>query len=68
MDGGGEQEQPKWTTTESSETAMGNEIEEEAVQIARRRGRHIKKRALKNKALAVSFNEKDLKYYARTKP
>ncbi|KAK8989153.1 hypothetical protein V6N11_030519 [Hibiscus sabdariffa] len=28
------------------------------------RGRHIKKRALKNKALSVSFNEKDLRDYA----
>ncbi|GER31645.1 nucleolar protein 12 [Striga asiatica] len=27
------------------------------------RGRHIKKRALKNKSLSVSFNEKDLKDY-----
>ncbi|KAK8551564.1 hypothetical protein V6N12_040198 [Hibiscus sabdariffa] len=27
------------------------------------RGRHIKKRALKNKALSVSFNEKDLRDY-----
>ncbi|XP_041015353.1 uncharacterized protein LOC121258071 [Juglans microcarpa x Juglans regia] len=42
---------------------MGEEIEEEAVQLARPRGRHIKKRALKNKALAVSFNEKHLKDY-----
>ncbi|XP_041026155.1 ribosomal RNA-processing protein 17 [Juglans microcarpa x Juglans regia] len=53
----------KGTTAASSETAMGEEIEEEAVQLGRPRGRHIKKRALKNKALAVSFNEKDLKDY-----
>lgn len=26
------------------------------------RGRHIKKRALRNKSLSVSFDEKDLKY------
>ncbi|KAK8585285.1 hypothetical protein V6N13_139219 [Hibiscus sabdariffa] len=29
------------------------------------RGRHIKKRALKNKALSVSFNEKDLRDYRK---
>lgn len=28
----------------------------------RARAHHIKKRALKNKSLAVSFSEKDLKY------
>ncbi|XP_027347623.1 nucleolar protein 12 [Abrus precatorius] len=35
-------------------------MEEEAVQ---RRGGHLKKRALKNKALGISFNEKDLRDY-----
>lgn len=44
------------------------EAEAEAVlgdggQNLRIRGRHIKKRALKNKALTVSFDEKDLKYF-----
>lgn len=30
------------------------------------RGRHINKRALKNKALSVTFDEKDLRYSAIT--
>ncbi|XVF87574.1 hypothetical protein PTKIN_Ptkin18bG0131200 [Pterospermum kingtungense] len=34
-----------------------------AQQLSRPRRRHIKKRALKNKALSVSFNEKDLRDY-----
>ncbi|EOY28403.1 Uncharacterized protein TCM_029979 [Theobroma cacao] len=43
---------------------MEEEYEEEAPrQLSKPRGRHIKKRALKNKALAVSFNEKDLRDY-----
>ncbi|OMO65097.1 Calmodulin binding protein-like protein [Corchorus olitorius] len=33
------------------------------LQVSKPRGRHIKKRALKNKALSVSFNEKDLRDY-----
>lgn len=37
-------------------------VEEESGQNPHIRARHIKKRSLKNKALAVSFNEKDLKY------
>ncbi|XP_022142095.1 ribosomal RNA-processing protein 17-like [Momordica charantia] len=36
---------------------------DEGGELAQPRGRHIKKRALKNKALAVSFNEKDLRDY-----
>jgi ribosomal RNA-processing protein 17 len=36
---------------------------EEEIEVARPRGRHIKKRALKNKAVAVTFDEKDLRYY-----
>jgi len=36
---------------------------EEAVELARPQGRHIRKRALKNKALSVKFNEKDLRDY-----
>ncbi|KAF3972335.1 hypothetical protein ACB098_05G199100 [Castanea mollissima] len=42
---------------------MVEEIEEEAVQLARPQGRRIRKRALKNKALSVKFNEKDLRDY-----
>ncbi|GLT83036.1 hypothetical protein SLE2022_013490 [Rubroshorea leprosula] len=43
---------------------MEEEFEEEAPpQLPKVRARHIKKRALKNKALAVSFNEKDLRDY-----
>ncbi|GLT49449.1 hypothetical protein SLA2020_230020 [Shorea laevis] len=43
---------------------MVEEFEEEAPpQLPKVRGHHIKKRALKNKALAVSFNEKDLRDY-----
>lgn len=42
---------------------MEEEIEEEALQVPKVRGRHIKKKALKNKALSVSFDEKDLKDY-----
>ncbi|KAM7525135.1 hypothetical protein LguiA_015037 [Lonicera macranthoides] len=38
-------------------------VEEESGQNPHIRARHIKKRSLKNKALAVSFNEKDLKDY-----
>lgn len=41
------------------------EVEEEAVpQPGPTKGRHLKKRALKNKSLAVTFNEKDLRYTA----
>ncbi|KAI4356154.1 hypothetical protein L6164_000198 [Bauhinia variegata] len=36
---------------------------EEAVRQPEARGRHLKKRCLKNKALAVGFNEKDLRDY-----
>ncbi|CAN6683228.1 unnamed protein product [Malus baccata var. baccata] len=35
-------------------------VEEEAIPFVNSRSRHIKKRALKNKVLAVTFNEKDL--------
>ncbi|GMI82382.1 hypothetical protein like AT1G11240 [Hibiscus trionum] len=43
---------------------MAEEYDEEApVALSKPRGRHIKKRALKNKALSVSFNEKDLRDY-----
>lgn len=42
---------------------MEEHIEEETLQVPKVRGRHIKKRALKNKALSVSFDEKDLKDY-----
>ncbi|OVA10241.1 Nucleolar protein 12 [Macleaya cordata] len=44
---------------------MEEEREVEAVvgQIPRARGNFIKKRALKNKALSVSFNDKDLRDY-----
>uniref|UniRef100_A0A2N9GFF5 Ribosomal RNA-processing protein 17 n=1 Tax=Fagus sylvatica TaxID=28930 RepID=A0A2N9GFF5_FAGSY len=42
---------------------MAKAIEEEVIPIGRIQGRHIKKRALKNKALAVNFNEKDLRDY-----
>ncbi|KAL5774587.1 hypothetical protein ACOSP7_012144 [Xanthoceras sorbifolium] len=38
-------------------------MEEEAPLVPKVRGRYITKRALKNKALAVSFDEKDLKDY-----
>ncbi|XWS15669.1 hypothetical protein CRYUN_Cryun34aG0021700 [Craigia yunnanensis] len=37
--------------------------EEDSQQLSKPRGRHIKKRALKNKALSVFFNEKDLRDY-----
>lgn len=37
-------------------------MEEEAQPPSRFRPPHIKKRALKNKALSVSFSEKDLTY------
>ncbi|XVF27724.1 hypothetical protein REPUB_Repub14bG0133200 [Reevesia pubescens] len=43
---------------------MGEDYEEVApLQQSKPQGRHIKKRALKNKALSVSFNEKDLRDY-----
>ncbi|KAJ9168925.1 hypothetical protein P3X46_020401 [Hevea brasiliensis] len=42
---------------------MEGEIEGGEPQLPPNRARHIKKRALKNKALAVSFNEKDLRDY-----
>lgn len=45
------------------EAPMAEEIEVEAGEVARPLGRHIRKRALKNKALSVAFNEKDLRYY-----
>ncbi|XP_050148200.1 ribosomal RNA-processing protein 17-like isoform X3 [Malus sylvestris] len=35
-------------------------VEEEAIPSVNPRSRHIKKRALKNKALVVTFNEKEL--------
>ncbi|KAJ1391695.1 Nucleolar protein 12 [Sesbania bispinosa] len=39
-------------------------MEEEAVPLpVQRKGAHFKKKALKNKALGISFNEKDLKDY-----
>lgn len=38
-------------------------MEAEAVQQAPRKGGHLKKRALKNKALGITFDEKDLKDY-----
>jgi hypothetical protein len=55
------QPQVKKTTAASVEAAMAKAIEEEVIPIGRIQGRHIKKRALKNKALAVNFNEKDLR-------
>lgn len=43
---------------------MGAEIEDNgAIQIPPTRVGHIKKRALKNKAVSVSFNQKDLRDY-----
>ncbi|KDP20891.1 hypothetical protein JCGZ_21362 [Jatropha curcas] len=42
---------------------MEGQIEEAEPQLPAVRARHINKRALKNKALAVSFNEKDLRDY-----
>ncbi|XP_031740788.1 ribosomal RNA-processing protein 17 isoform X2 [Cucumis sativus] len=36
---------------------------EEGGELAQPHARHIKKRALRNKALSVSFNEKDLRDY-----
>lgn len=42
--------------------AMVENEGEEGGQLAQPRARHIKKRALKNKALSVSFNEKDLRF------
>ena len=37
--------------------------EDVAIPAAAPRGRYINKRALKNKAVAVTFNEKGLRYY-----
>ncbi|XP_050148199.1 uncharacterized protein LOC126623364 isoform X2 [Malus sylvestris] len=37
-------------------------VEEEAIPSVNPRSRHIKKRALKNKALVVTFNEKELSF------
>ncbi|XP_028788719.1 ribosomal RNA-processing protein 17 [Neltuma alba] len=42
---------------------MGDNVEGEVVPQEGSRGRHLKKRALKNKAVAVGFNEKDLRDY-----
>ncbi|XP_044462014.1 ribosomal RNA-processing protein 17 [Mangifera indica] len=42
---------------------MEEEIEPEGPEVPKVRGRYIKKRALKNKAVSVSFDEKDLKDY-----
>ncbi|KAK9099930.1 hypothetical protein Scep_023360 [Stephania cephalantha] len=39
------------------------EGEEEETQIPKASSRHIKKRALRNKSLTISFNEKDLRDY-----
>ncbi|RXH86078.1 hypothetical protein DVH24_017131 [Malus domestica] len=39
---------------------MAGKVVEEAIPAVNPRGSYIKKRALKNKALAVTFNEKDL--------
>ncbi|KAK9130175.1 hypothetical protein Sjap_010662 [Stephania japonica] len=39
------------------------EGEEEETQIPKSTSRHIKKRALRNKALTIAFNEKDLRDY-----
>ncbi|KAL5579323.1 hypothetical protein UlMin_011765 [Ulmus minor] len=41
---------------------MGEEVEE-PIQGPPSRGRHIRKRALRNKALSISFDEKDLRDY-----
>ncbi|XVE51250.1 hypothetical protein DITRI_Ditri02bG0024900 [Diplodiscus trichospermus] len=44
--------------------AMEEEYEEEApLPLSKPRGRHIQKRALKNKSLSVSLNENDLRDY-----
>lgn len=43
--------------------AMDAEVEEGG-QPQQRHTKHIKKRAIRNKALAVSFNEKDLRFAA----
>ncbi|KAJ7968467.1 ribosomal RNA-processing protein 17-like [Quillaja saponaria] len=40
---------------------MADEVEVEPIQHTAPRGPYIKKRAIKNKALAVDFNEKDLR-------
>lgn len=45
---------------------MEEEIEPEGPEVPKVRGRYIKKRALKNKAVSVSFDEKDLKYVPKT--
>lgn len=42
--------------------AMVKNDGEEGGEIAQPHARHIKKRALRNKALSVSFNEKDLRF------
>ncbi|CAL1372683.1 unnamed protein product [Linum trigynum] len=42
---------------------MADEIEDGGLQASATRVSHIKKRALKNKSLAISFNEKDLRDY-----
>lgn len=47
---------------------MEDEAEEQAIPAPRSRGLHIKKRALKNKGLSISFDEKDLRYYLYKNP
>lgn len=43
-------------------TMKADTAEEAEQRVGSVRGRHIKKRALKNKTLSVSFDEKDLQY------
>ncbi|KAF4386905.1 hypothetical protein F8388_006860 [Cannabis sativa] len=42
---------------------MGKEVERQQIPAVSSRNLHIKKRVLKNKALAISFDEKDLRNY-----
>ncbi|PON41283.1 Nucleolar protein [Trema orientale] len=42
---------------------MEEEVEEQPIMALPSRGLHIKKRALKNKGLSISFDEKDLRNY-----
>ena len=41
---------------------MADEVEEQPIKALPSRDRHIKKRALRNKALSITFDEKDLRY------
>ncbi|XP_024018908.1 ribosomal RNA-processing protein 17 [Morus notabilis] len=42
---------------------MADEVEQQPIEAAPSRGRHIAKRALRNKALSITFDEKDLRNY-----